>query len=209
MSLRFIGITGGVGAGKSEILKYIEKHYRCEIYLADDVAREIQRAGTECFEKLVELLGKEVVGADGELDRHKMAEMIFANESLLTQVNKIVHPAVKVFLLEHLEKAKKNSEVELFFVEAALLIEAGYKEVVDELWYIYADDAIRIQRLWKARGYDEKKSRSIIGSQLSEKAFRDACDFVIDNSGLLEDTYRQIDQKLHAYTRVAEKENVV
>ena len=203
MGLRFIGITGGVGAGKSEILKYIEKNYRCEIYLADEVAKEIQQAGTECFRKLVELLGDDVVGADGQLDRKRMAQKIFVDENLLTGVNGIVHPAVTEYLLEHYERAKENPEIELFFVEAALLIETGYKNIVDEMWYIYADDPTRIRRLREARGYDEEKSRSIMSNQLSETAFREACDFVIDNSGELSETYRQIDERLRGYTALA------
>ena len=88
-------------------------------------------------------------------------------------------------------------------MEAALLIETGYKNIVDEMWYIYADDPTRIRRLREARGYDEEKSRSIMSNQLSETAFREACDFVIDNSGELSETYRQIDERLRGYTALA------
>ncbi|MBR1931410.1 MAG: dephospho-CoA kinase [Lachnospiraceae bacterium] len=198
--LRFIGITGGVGAGKSEILKYIAKHYMCEIYLADEVAKEVQRSGTECFCRLLRLMGEKVIGEDGELARGKVAELIFADSGMREQVNAIVHPAVKDYLLERLESAKRNPKVELFFVEAALLIETGYGELVDEMWYIYASDTIRSRRLREARGYDEEKSRRIMASQLSEDEFRKASSFVIDNSGLLTDTYQQIDKKLEAFT---------
>lgn len=205
--MRFIGITGGVGAGKSEILKYIAKHYRCEIYLADDVARKIQQSGTECFRQLVELLGTAVIGADGELDRKKVAELVFADSKLLNKVNAIVHPAVKTYLLKRLTEAEKRAEnptdenpVELFFVEAALLIETGYGDIVDEMWYIYADDCVRAKRLQENRGYHKEKIERIMESQLSEEAFRKASTFVIDNSGSLADSYRQIDKKLEAFT---------
>ena len=198
--MRFIGITGGVGAGKSEILKYIAKHYRCEIYLADDVARRIQQSGTECFRKLVDLLGTTVLGEDGELDRKKMAELVFSDSKLLEQVNAIVHPAVKTYLLLRLEAAKKKQEVELFFVEAALLIETGYGDIVDEMWYIYANDSVRAKRLQENRGYHKEKIEQIMASQLTEEAFRKASTFVIDNSGSLADSYQQIDQKLEAFT---------
>lgn len=196
----FIGITGGVGAGKTEILKYIKEHYLCEIYLADEVAHEVKVAGTECFRQLVELLGDEVVGPDGEIDRRRMAELIFADEELLDKVNAIVHPAVRKFLVERLADARENGRVELFFVEAALLIEAGYGELVDEMWYIYASDEVRAARLRAARGYTDAKIESIMASQLSEEQFRGSCDFVIDNSGSLENSYQQIDKKLEAFT---------
>ncbi len=196
----FIGITGGVGAGKSEILKYIKKHYLCEIYMADEVAHEVKRAGTEGFRKLTELLGSDVVGDDGEIDRRKMAERIFEDEKVLEKVNAIVHPAVRAYLLEKLEAARVSRKVELFFVEAALLIEAGYGELVDEMWYIHASEEVRAARLRTARGYEDAKIESIMESQLSEEQFRENCDFVIDNSGSLEECYRQIDEKLEAFT---------
>lgn len=198
--LTFIGITGGIGAGKSEILKYIKKHYKCEIWLADEVAHLVKKRGTACFEQLVQLLGEDVLGPDGEIDKAKMAEKIFADEEVLEKVNALIHPAVQIFLLDKLAEAKINPEVELFFVEAALLIEAGYGNLVDEMWYVYADEDIRRARLKASRGYSDEKITSIMLQQLSEDRFRKTCDFVIDNSGLLESSYRQIDKKLEAFS---------
>lgn len=196
----FIGITGGVGAGKSELLAYIRKHYKCEIYLADEVAHLVKLPQTECFLKLTALLGEDCIGRDGQIDKAVMADKIFADPGLLRQVNDIVHPAVKDFLMERLQAARQNPEVELFFVEAALLIETGFGQIVDEMWYIYAGEAVRTERLRQARGYADEKTARIMASQLSEEEFRRACDFVIDNSGTLADSYRQIDEKLEAYT---------
>lgn len=198
--LLFIGITGGIGAGKTEILSYIGKHYKCEIYLADQVAHEVKKPGTECFRALIDLLGREILASDGQIDKGRMAEKIFGDSSLLEKVNGIIHPAVKEYLLEHLEKAREAGEVELFFVEAALLIECGYRKLVDEMWYIYADENVRRNRLKQARGYSGKKIESIMSKQLSEQKFRENCDFIIDNSGTLADSYRQIDRKLEAFT---------
>ncbi len=198
--MRFIGITGGVGAGKSKILAYIKSHYLCEIYLADEVAHLVKKRGTECYERLVELLGLEILGEDGEIDRLAMAERIFRDADMLEQVNAIVHPAVKEFLLARLAEARDNPEIELFFVEAALLIEDGYGELVDEMWYIYADEDIRRRRLSEKRGYSDEKITRIMDSQLSEERFQKECDFVIDNSGELAESYRQIDKKLEAFS---------
>lgn len=198
--MKFIGITGGVGAGKSEILKYIKRHYKCEIYLADEAAHEVKKAGTECFDRLVTLLGSDIVDEDGEINKAVMADKIFGDEELLRQVNEIVHPAVKDYLMAKYEAALENPDIELFFVEAALLIEAGYKELVDEIWYIYADNNVRRKRLMYSRGYSEEKIQNIMDNQLTEEEFREACDFVIDNSELLADSYRQIDKKLEAFT---------
>ena len=198
--LLFIGITGGIGAGKTEILSYIGKHYKCEIYLADQVAHEVKKPGTECFRALIDLLGREILASDGQIDKGRMAEKIFGDSSLLEKVMGFIHPAVMEYLLEHLEKAREAGEVELFFVEAALLIECGYRKLVDEMWYIYADENVRRNRLKQARGYSGKKIESIMSKQLSEQKFRENCDFIIDNSGTLADSYRQIDRKLEAFT---------
>nr|WP_300837004.1 dephospho-CoA kinase [uncultured Acetatifactor sp.] len=194
--MRFIGITGGVGSGKSEILGYIGKHYKCEIYLADEAAHLVKQPGTKAYETLLALLGRDIAGADGQIDKGVMADRIFADPDLLEQVNGIIHPAVKEFLLEKLDAARKAGQTDFFFVEAALLIEGGYLALVDEMWYIYADEQVRRERLRASRGYSQEKIARIMASQLTEAQFRESCDFVIDNSGDFAGTCRQIDARL-------------
>lgn len=194
--MRIIGITGGVGAGKSEILSFIRKNYPSEIYLADEVAHKIKEKGQPCYEQLVELLGREVLREDGEIDKAKMAAIIFADERILQQVNEIVHPGVKEYILARIKEAEEKKDVKLFFIEAALLIEAGYETMVDELWYIHADKEVRRKRLQENRGYSSEKIEQIMNCQLSEEEFLKKCDFVIDNSGKIEDSYNQIRNKL-------------
>lgn len=198
--MKFIGITGGVGAGKSRILEYIRQHYLSEIHLADELAHQVKEPGTECFRRLVELLGEEVLDENGRIHKGRMAEKIFADPAILDGVNNIVHPAVRELILEKREQAQKRGDVELFFVEAALLIECGYGQIVDEMWYIYTREEIRRERLRKNRGYSEEKISQIMKAQLSEEEFRAGSTFVIDNSASPEESFRQIDRKLEAYT---------
>jgi len=193
----FIGITGGVGSGKSSVLAYIKDHYDARIYLADQVAMDLQRKGTDVYDKLVKLLGTSILNDDGEIHRPSMANVIFGNPKLLEKVNAIVHPAVREFLLSEYKRAMEEG-VALFFVEAALLIECGYKEIVDELWVIYASREVREKRLMENRGYSLEKIHSIMDSQLSEEAFLAAADFVIDNSNTLEEACESIRKKLEA-----------
>ena len=201
MRMKFIGITGGVGAGKSSILQYISAHTLCRIYLADDVAHELELPGEKVYEELVSLLGPEILSPDTrKIDRGRMAMRIFQDAPLLEKVNAIVHPAVREYLLLKKQEAEADGRTELFFVEAALLIECGYKELVDEMWYVYADEETRIHRLMESRGYSIEKARSILASQLSDRAFREGSDFVIDNSGTLAESYAQIRRKLEAFT---------
>ncbi len=195
-SVKTIGITGGVGAGKSQILSYIEKNCNCRILLADDAAHRVEEPGQPCYRELVSLLGTDVLGADGFFDRQKMAAAIFSRKELLEKVNGIVHPAVKTYILSEIEKERAAGRIDAFFVEAALLIEEGYGAILDALWYIYADEDVRRRRLTESRGYSDQKAEQIFASQLSEAEFRKHCKVVIDNSGSLSDTYLQIDERL-------------
>ena len=198
--MKFIGITGGIGAGKSRVLKFISRHYRCEIYLADEVAHTVKLPGTECFQALIELLGDDILAPDGQIDKAAMADKIFKEAGLLKKVNDIIHPAVKKYLLQKYEAAKNEGNVELFFVEAALLIEGGYGQLVDEMWYIYAEESVRRKRLTDTRGYSDEKISQIMGQQLTDEVFRKESNFMIDNSGSFEETCRQIENKLEAFT---------
>ncbi len=195
--MKVIGITGGVGAGKSSVLKYIEENVRCEIIYADSLAATLQKKGQVCYDKLISLLGEEIIGTDGEINRPKMAEIIFGDYKLLEAVNNIVHPAVEQFIRDRIEYLRNNDIVDFLFIEAALLIECGYKEIVDEMWYIYASEDVRRKRLKQSRNYSDEKIDSIMESQLSEDKFRAGSDVVIDNSKDMEDTILQIEDNLY------------
>lgn len=191
--MKLIGITGGIGAGKSLILSYLQEHSSCRVLLADEAAHEVQEPGQPCYGALVRLLGQEVLQPDGRIDRQRMAARIFEDRALLAQVNAIVHPAVKKYILTEVEKERLAGKADYFFLEAALLIEDGYRDIVDELWYIYAPEELRRRRLQASRGYSEEKISHIMGSQLPDPQFRAACTRLIDNGGSPEDTYRQLD----------------
>jgi len=194
--MKVIGVTGGVGAGKSTVLNYIETVCRCRTVFSDNVANDIKLKGMPCYEPIVELLSKDVLGEDGEIDKTKMAKMIFSDKNLLEKVNDILHPAVNRFIHEQIELERNRNELDYLFIEAALLIENGYGKIVDEMWYIYADEDVRRQRLKASRGYTDEKISDIFKGQLSDEKFREHADFVIDNSGDEESMHHQIDLKL-------------
>ena len=194
--MQVIGITGGVGSGKSALLHAIAEVYRCRLLLADDIANFLKEPGQSCYGPLVALLGSGILDEDGCMDKKKMSDMIFSNEALLEIVNEIVHPAVKAYIWKCIREEREKKQVDFVFVEAALFIEAGYRDMVDSLWYIYADKEVRIDRLQQGRGYTLDKIHSIMDKQLEEEAFRAACDVVIDNSGSLEETMEQVRRNL-------------
>ena len=192
--MKVIGITGGVGAGKTKLLSYIAEHYNCRILLADEAANALKEPGMACYDQIVRLLGRKILNEDMTINRAKMAEGIFADAQLLTQVNEILHPAVKAYILEQIKLEREKGLIEFFFLEAALLIECGYQKIVDELWYISAAEEVRRARLKSARGYTDEKIDRIISAQLSEEDYKSQCDFIIDNSREEQWAYEQIDR---------------
>ena len=202
--MKIIGITGGIGGGKSSILNFISAHYIAEIYYADEIARELELPGTMVYDRLVSIFGNEILENDFDhaIDKKKFAHAIYSDKDSLEKANMIIHPAVENYLNEKMRAAVKQHETELFFVEAALLIENGYNDIGDEMRYIYADDETSIERLMKDRGYTRKKAISIMESQLSDKDFRDNSDVIIDNSGKLEDALEQVKARLEGFTWV-------
>lgn len=194
--MKVIGITGGVGAGKTAVLSYISGKYNCRVVLADEAAHKVKEPGQVCYDRLVALLSADILNKDGTVNKQKMAEKIFASPNLLKKVNEIIHPAVKELILNIIDEERKSLVHDFLFIEAALLIEDGYLEIVDELWYIYANDDVRRRRLKETRNYSDEKINAIMEKQLKEDVFRKYCSVVIDNSKRLADAYRQIDEKL-------------
>lgn len=194
--MKVIGITGGVGSGKSLILNYIKSHYNCEIIMADDLAKDLCKKGELCYKPLVKLLGTDVLDKDGEINKSVMAQKIFSDDNLRIGVNNIIHPGVKKYILKRIAYLRRKRTKDFLFIEAALLIEDGYKDIVDELWYIYTDEAVRRNRLKESRGYSDEKIDSIMASQLSEEEFRLNSDFEIDNSGNSEVSFLKIRERL-------------
>ena len=191
-----IGITGGVGAGKSTLLSYIKDNYNCLVILSDDVANDIKKKGFPAYDALVEALGSEILSDDGEIDKALMAKAIFNDKNKLKTVNNILHPAVNQYIINIVDDERKRGVYDFVFVEAALLIENGYDRIVDEMWYVYADEDTRRKRLKLSRGYSDQKVTDIFKSQLSDETFREYCEFVIDNSGEDSKAFSEIDNRL-------------
>lgn len=194
--MRVIGITGGVGSGKTAILDYLQKHTNCRVIVADRVAHELEEPGGICYEKIVAVLGKEILAENGGIDKSKMAARIFCDKNLLMRVNGIVHPAVKEYIQRTIAEEREAGKLAYLFIEAALLIENGYSGIVDEMWYIHTDEKARRERLKSSRGYSDEKIDCIIKEQLTEEEFYRHCSVVIDNSKTLQSALKQIDEKL-------------
>ena len=189
--MKTIGITGGVGAGKSTVLDYLEKECHAFVIQADQVGHLVMEPGQECYQPIIQLFGKEIIKKDKSIDRRMVSDVVFSHAEKLEQLNAIIHPAVKRYIRRCLEEQKQAGR-EICVVEAALLLEDHYQEFCDEIWYVHTDKEIRISRLMESRGYSREKSENIIHNQASEEFFRAHADYVIENNGDLEATHRQI-----------------
>ena len=194
--MKVIGITGGVGAGKSAILNYLKEKHHAVVVEADKVGHLLMEPGGACYYSIVEKFGSSVLNGDQTINRGKLGKIVFADESLLNELNKIIHPRVKSHIVSEIAKERAYHRTNYFVVEAALLIEDHYDVICDEMWYIHTDADIRAKRLKETRGYDDEKIAGIMANQKSPEEFRSACQVVIDNSGDLAYTYEQIDRQL-------------
>lgn len=207
-NIHVLGITGGVGAGKSTVLGYLEKQHHAKVILCDDVARMLQEPDGACYPAMVELFGTEVLQEDGRFDRQKLAAKVFADKELLEKLNAIVHPAVKQYVKDEIEKAERSCSLKeasqgnkhrcsLVVIEAALLLEDDYGVLCDEIWYIYTSDEARRERLKASRGYSDERISQMMANQKPDAYFREHCQFTVDNSSdNVENTFEQIEKGL-------------
>jgi dephospho-CoA kinase len=195
--MKFIGITGGIGAGKSTVLSLLKENFNCKVVLADEVAAHLMTSGHKCFDEVVALnWPTSILDESGEINRPLMAKYMFSDSELLSSVNSIVHPAVEKEVLNEVEQERQKHNIEYFFLEAALLIECGYGKLVDEMWYIYASPEVREKRLMESRGYSKERIANTMKTQRSDESFREHCHRVIDNSGTTEETLYQLKEIL-------------
>jgi len=183
---KIIGITGGVGAGKSSVLRILQDCFDAKVILADLVAHDLMEPGTEGLEAVVHALGDSFILADGSVDRKALAEIIFHDENALQTMNSIIHPSGAV----------SNTCAESLVVIEAAVFDTAPDGLFDEIWYVYAADDVRIERLMDSRGYTKEKCESIMKKQNSDESFRKICSFVIDNNVSEEETKKQLEEKL-------------
>ena len=200
--MRFVGITGGIGSGKSVVMDYLKEHTSCEIVYADDLAKELYAPGTPLNQKMRDTFSEakgyseELFFTDGSINAPVFAKEVLGEKKSREALNALVHPAVKEEVLHRVAEHRKAKDVDYFFLEAALLIEDGYKELCDELWYIFVTEDNRRARLKVSRGYSDERIDAAFAMQLKEYEFLDACCVVIDNNGTPEATYEQLERVL-------------
>lgn len=196
MSEMVIGITGGIGSGKSYVLSIMEQRFGCLGLKADGIAQELELQSGLCYPAILQLFGKEILDLDGQIDRQKLGRMVFSDREKLVQLNRIVHPAVKETIQERIRLSQADQPNRNIVIEAALLLEDHYDQICDTIWYIYSDIEIRRKRLKELRGYSEEKIAAVMKNQLSDEIFRKQCDSIIFNDTTEIELIKQIENCL-------------
>lgn len=194
--MKVIGLTGGVGSGKSTVAHLMEQEYHAKLLIADDIGYALSLKGAPCFDKITALFSKEygntILDELGELNRRRIAEIVFEKRDYLDQMNEIIHPAVKEIIKKQLVKYRESGE-KLAVIESAILIGAGYEEICDEFVLVTVPYDIRKRRLMEKRGYSEEKIKDILKHQLPEEEMRKYCSHVLVNDGELKKIKKQLD----------------
>lgn len=185
-----IGITGGVGSGKSRVTHFIADLTGAKIFEADLEAHKVMEPGTPCHAAIVRRFGEGILTEDGSIDRKALGAVVYADAEQLEQLNAIVHPAVYEATETFLAAARTDG-VKYVLMEAALPTKE-FLSFCDEVWYVYAERGVRIERLRASRGYTEERCEEIMAKQPPEDRFRDLASVVIDNSFGWEETADEI-----------------
>lgn len=179
--MKVIGLTGGVGCGKSTVANILMKEYHAKVLFTDDIAKASYEKGEEGYNKILACFGEGVLDEEGEIDRIKLGQIVFSDEGKLKELNSLIHPIVWEKVTKSIENSKKE-DIPYLVIESAILVEAGYKAICDEIWYVRSDDEVRMNRLEQTRGYSKEKSQNIINNQGKEDDYKKDCDVIIDNS---------------------------
>jgi dephospho-CoA kinase len=175
-----VGLTGGIGSGKSTVAELLSERGAVVID-ADDLSRGAVALGTDAFERVVETFGREILGADGDIDRAKLADVVFTDPERLRELEAIVHPEVARLFAEAVEPYRDTDRVVVYTVP--LLAERGLSDGFDVVVVIVADVDRRIERLMRDRGMTANEVRVRVAAQLSDEERAQVADMMLDNDG--------------------------
>ena len=185
-----VGLTGGIGSGKSTVSEALERR-GAVVVDADRIVKELQQPGTEVFAEMVERFGDGIVGPDGQLDRPAVAAIVFSDADALADLGAIVHPRVRDEMTRRLEELAVTDEVVV--LDVPLLVESRW-EGMSGVIVVDLDPDVAVARLVEFRGFDESDARNRIANQASREDRLAKADMVVDNGGDLASLETQVDR---------------
>jgi len=193
MTQRKIGLTGGIGTGKTTVSNYLAKTYKLPILDADIYAREAVEINSPILNKIAQRYGTEILLSDGSLNRPKLGEIVFHSNEERIWLEQQIHPFVRQRFAEEMNQLPSNSTVVLVI---PLLFEAKLTNLVTEIWVVFVDEQQQIARLMQRNNLTLDQAKARINSQMSLTEKCQKADVILDNSGSLESLYTQIDAAL-------------
>lgn len=191
-----IGLTGGIGSGKSTILSILKNKYNFEVIETDKLGHEIMEPGKEAYFEIIDVFGKEILQENGMIDRQILGNIVFNDDEKLKTLNKITHEAVINEIKNIIQTTLNTKKNQDFVVETALMYESGLDKMCDEVWYVYASHDVRVQRLIQSRNLTKEKIKTIMKKQLEDTEFKSRADVCIDNSKGVAETEKQLEKLL-------------
>ncbi len=190
--MKVIGITGGVGSGKSLIADIMKEHYHAYLINTDQIAHALMEKGKVSYNLIVSYFGEGILNSSGDIDRMALGNIVYQAPDKLLKLNSFTHPYVMDYVKELIDEKGKENE-KLICVETALPVQAGLKEFCDAIWYVFAPEDIRRDRLKQSRNYDEHKIDKIFKNQISDLEYRNNSTHVIINDCSREKILEQIE----------------
>ena len=188
-----VGLTGSIGTGKSEATRILQE-LGAGVINADQVGHEAYTPHTESWNEVVDAFGRDILQSSGEIDRSKLGAIVFSDSAQMAKLNGIMHPRIAGMVAEKIEQMRSQG-IQVAVVEAALLFEAGWETLVDEVWTTASPLESVFQRLMSRNGLDEEEVRKRLASQMDIQERLDRSDVVVDNSGgvaALEETVKSL-----------------
>jgi dephospho-CoA kinase len=194
--MKVIGITGGIGSGKSLVADIMIKKYKAYLINSDTIAKEQMMLGGISYEGVVEYFGKDIILEDGTIDKGKLSQIVFNDKEKLLKLNSLTHPNVLAEVQRIIAEKRDSKTVAYCIIETALMIEAGYDFVCDEVWYVHSSISLRRKRLKQYRSYTDERIDAIFTSQSKDEDFLKAYKKVIYNDSDICRLEYQIDNLL-------------
>ncbi len=188
-----LGITGNIASGKSSVAKELERR-GAVVVDADQVAREVVDSGSSALKKMVGVFGSEILQDDGQLDRERVGQMVFADVKVRAMLDRIVHPEIAKKSTEKLQELRKRKDIPLIVYEAPLLFEVGAESRVDKVLMVKIDPVAQQERLMARDHLSKTAAQQRMAAQMQQQKKIARADFVLDNSGTASDMVKQVER---------------
>ncbi len=191
MATRVIGLTGGIGSGKSTVAAMLAE-LGAHVVDADRIGHEVYRPGTDGFTRVVEAFGRGVVAPDGTIDRRALGAIVFADRAALARLNALVHPLIGEEIRRRIGEVLAADDGRPVVIEAAIMIEAGWR-FFDAVWLVTVAPETAIARVMAARGLTRAEVERRLAAQMPEAERRQHAQLILDNNGTPADLRRQVE----------------